>query len=92
MLVILRRLNNNRCKQSFENFHLQKGLGDRPPNSMGGPKPLTFPEKKFLLAVERGDVASTRWVGCPSFVSDEKMVMERGDVASTRLVAIMCVR
>ena len=38
----------------------QKGLGDRPTNSMGGPKPLTFPEKKFLLAVERGDVASTR--------------------------------
>ena len=39
----------------------QKGLGDRPTNSMGGPKPLTFPEKKFLLAVERGDVASTRF-------------------------------
>ena len=33
---------------------------DRPTNSVGGPAPLTFPEKKFLLAVERGDVASTR--------------------------------
>ena len=49
---------------------------------------LTFQEKKFLLAVERGDVASTRYcimtVMIVNHFIDLINIVKSGDVASTR--------
>jgi transient receptor potential cation channel subfamily C len=55
------RVNEARCKAKIKSHSIHgmndEGTGNKPYKEMGT---LTYEEKKFLLAVERGDVASVR--------------------------------